>query len=131
MVKSCFHKFLVKGFEEIFWNDHIFECVVWFWFLMLVLSFVAKWMFEYKLCFEKWEKNYSRVLERLEEHNLEKFISSFKRSRIHDWISLRTNECGLGFQNEKKMCRVAFCLIWPWHPYRVRGIEFRKLFRGK
>ena len=57
--------------------------------------------------FRKKKKNYSRVLERLEEHNLEKFISSFKRSRVHDRILLQTKECGLGFQMEKKMCGIA------------------------
>ena len=32
-----------------------------------------------KLVSKKWEKNYSRVLERLEEHNLEKVYFEFQK----------------------------------------------------
>ena len=32
-----------------------------------------------------------------------KFISSFKKSRVYDRISLRANTCGLGFQMKKNV----------------------------
>jgi hypothetical protein len=53
-------------------------------------------------------KNYSRVLERLEERNLEKFYFEFqKESGIRSNI-VTSYHMWLGFSNEEKLCRIAF-----------------------
>ena len=102
-----FHKFWWRVLKKISWNDHNFGCVVWFWFLKLVSSFVTKWIGEYEISFEKWEKNYSRVLERLEEHNLEKNLFRVSK-RVGYTIEYRYElTYVVRISNEEKLCRIA------------------------
>ena len=63
------------------------------------------------------KKKISRVLERLEERNLEKFYFEFqKESGIRSNI-VTSYHMWLGFSNEEKLCRIAFL------PHLGRGIH--------